>query len=78
MCAVKLSLFIVNVVQHVQPKVDLAGPIEPPEVDETLNDIELFRAYCLPITDMWEEERCVILNSRIYKPCCSGTNINIV
>ena len=50
-----LDLFTISI--PFVSQVELPGPIDPPDLDDTMDDLELFRNYCLPITDMWEEER---------------------
>ena len=42
-------------VLHSLAEVPLPGPPNPPLIDESLTDLELFRKHCLPILDLWPE-----------------------
>jgi hypothetical protein len=43
------------VLHSLATEVPLPGPPNPPVMDESLTDLELFRKHCLPILDPWPE-----------------------
>ena len=52
----KKTRFQFEMVLHsLATEVPLPGPPNPPVMDESLTDLELFRKHCLPILDPWPE-----------------------